>query len=173
MSRRSLNDHTLYTLTTTSSDTPFHRKLMKKYDRWTVICFIIGLINIFSASWMLIAPSHWYYNLPVGIPESGPLNIHFIRDIGCMFLLLGCGLWIGGFLLIEFRLPLFTMNTSFYILHMLVHIHEIVSGRMRMGIFWTDLPGVYVPAVVTFILNIILIRKNKSSTIQQQILFQN
>ena len=83
---------------------------------------------------MLISPEHWYYNLPAGIPASGPLNIHFGRDVGCAFLMLGCGLLVGGVFLIEFRLPLFTMNTVFYLLHMLVHIHEVVSGRLGIGI---------------------------------------
>ncbi|CAF1173594.1 unnamed protein product [Adineta steineri] len=167
MSGSLLSDQSLFS---SPMNTSCRRESHYKYDRWTIIFFIIGLINILSAIWMLIAPKHWYYNLPAYVPESGPLNIHFIRDIGCIFLLLGCGLWIGGFFLIEFRLPLFTMNTSFYILHMFVHIHEIVSGRLRLGIFWTDLPGVYFPAILTFALNIILIRKymvlSKSKTRQ-------
>ncbi|CAF3697370.1 unnamed protein product [Rotaria sp. Silwood1] len=162
MNRRSLSDQSLFR--PSSSKKAISTKSSNSYDRWTVICFVIGLINILSALWMLIAPVHWYYNLPAGVPESGPLNVHFIRDIGCIFLLLGCGLLVGGFFLIEFRLPLFTMNTAFYMLHMFVHIHEIVSGRLRMGIFWIDLPGVYFPAVLTFSLNIILIRKYMASS---------
>jgi hypothetical protein len=112
---------------------------------------------------MIIAPEHWYYNLPA-VPESGPLNSHFVRDIGCIFLLLACGLIVGGFILPEFSLPLFTMNTLFYTLHMFVHIHEIISGRLRMKIFWTDLPGIYFPALLTFELNIFLIRKYIASS---------
>ena len=129
---------------------------------WRFIFLLFGFLNLISALWMLISPEHWYYNLPVGIPESGPLNIHFIRDIGCIFLLLGCALVMGAFSRIEFRLVLFTMNTSFCLLHMCVHIHELVSGRLRMGIFWTDLPSIYLPALLMLILNIILIRQYQS-----------
>jgi hypothetical protein len=162
MNRRSLSDQALYS--SAPIKTTVYEKPSYSYDRWTVIFLVIGLIDIFSAAWMLIAPAHWYYNLPGGVPQTGPLNIHFIRDIGCIFLLLGCGLLVGSFFLIEFRLPLFTMNTVFYILHMFVHIHEIVSGRLRMGIFWTDLPGIYVPALLTLGLNIVFIRKYVASS---------
>ncbi len=62
---------------------------------------MIDLINIFNALWILIAPEHWYYNLLASVPESGPLNIHFIRDIGCIFLILGCGLLVGDFFLVN------------------------------------------------------------------------
>ncbi|CAF3253059.1 unnamed protein product [Rotaria socialis] len=158
MNRRSLSDQSLFSPTRTNRVAKI--KSGNLHDRWTVICYVIGLINILSAVWMLIAPEHWYYNLPVGVPEPGPLNIHFIRDIGCTFLVLGFGLLAGGFYFIEFRLPLFTMNTLFYMFHMSVHIHEVVSGRLRMGIFWNDLPSIYLPAVVTLGLNIILIRKH-------------
>ena len=162
MNRRSLSDQSLFS--SSSTNRTVYAKSSYVYDRWTLICFVIGLLNILNAVWMLITPEHWYYNLPAGVPESGPLNVHFIRDIGCIFLILGCGLLVGGSFLIEFRLPLFTMNTLFYMLHMFVHIHEIVSGRLRMGIFWIDLPGIYLPAMLTFGLNIILIRKYMPSS---------
>ena len=55
----------------------------------------------------------------------------------------------AGFYL-SYRLPLFTMNTAFYILHMFVHVHEVVSGRVRLSMFWVDLPGVYIPTIITF-----------------------
>lgn len=162
MNRRSLSDQSLYSAA--SARTSVSRTLSTSYDRWTLVFFVIGLVNILSASWMLIGPEHWYYNLPAGVPESGPLNVHFIRDIGCIFLLLGGGLLVTAFIFIEFRLPLFSMNTLFYTLHMFVHIHEIVSGRLRMGIFWADLPGIYFPALITFILNIVLIRKYRMAS---------
>ncbi|CAM4809377.1 unnamed protein product [Rotaria magnacalcarata] len=95
MNRRSLCDQSL--LSPTRTKRVPNVKSGNLHDHWTVICYMIGLINILSAVWMLIAPEHWYYNLPVGVPESGPLNIHLIRDIGCTFLVLGFGLLAGGF----------------------------------------------------------------------------
>lgn len=34
---------------------------------------------------MLIAPGDWYRAVP-GVPFTGPPNLHFVRDIGCAYL---------------------------------------------------------------------------------------
>ncbi|CAF3234255.1 unnamed protein product [Rotaria sp. Silwood2] len=158
MNRRSLSAESLRSSKIPVRKSKYASSISKVYDRWTIICLVIASINILNALWMLIAPEHWYYNLPAGVPEFGPSNIHFIRDIGCIFFLLGIGLIFAAFYL-SYRLPLFTMNTAFYVLHMLVHVHEVVSGRIRLSMFWVDLPGVYIPAVVFFILNIFMIKQ--------------
>ncbi|CAF1065598.1 unnamed protein product [Didymodactylos carnosus] len=102
-----------------------------------------------------------------GVPESGPLNVHFVRDVGCIFFISGVGLLIAAFS-IEYRLPLFTINTSFYMMHMFVHIHEVISGRLRPGIFWTDLPGIYLPAAITMTLNVFMIKKKSKQIDEHQ-----
>jgi hypothetical protein len=52
---------------------------------------------------------------------------------------------------------------------MFVHIHEVVSGRIRLSMFWVDLPGVYIPAIVVFILNIFMIKQYRSEDKVQSI----
>jgi hypothetical protein len=47
---------------------------------------------------------------------------------------------------------------------MLVHIHEVVSGRVRLSMFWVDLPLVYIPAIISLVLNIILIKQFQSKS---------
>ncbi|CAF3503246.1 unnamed protein product [Adineta steineri] len=161
MNRRSLSAESLHSSRISGQAYKPLASNSKVYDRWTIICIIIASIGILHGFWMLIAPEHWYHNLPAGVPEFGPFNVHFVRDLGCISFLLGAGTLIAGFYPI-YRLPLFTMNTAFYILHMLVHVHEVVSGRVRLSMFWVDLPGVYVPAVVFFILNIFLIKQARN-----------
>ena len=121
----------------------------------------MATLNILHGLWAVFTPEHWYHNLPAGVPEYGPLNVHFIRDLGAVFVLLGIGLIFAG-LYLSFRLPLFTMNTLFYFAHMLVHVHEVVSGRVRLGMFWVDLPAVYFPAILTLVLNVFLIRTTRT-----------
>lgn len=168
MNRRSLSAESLNSPKTTIHTSNHSPTVSKNYDRWTIICLIIASINILNGLWMLIAPKHWYYNLPASVPVFGPLNYHFIRDIGCVFFLLGVGLVIAAFYP-SYRLPLFTMNTAFYFLHMLVHVHEVVSGRVRLSMFWVDLPGVYIPALITFILNIFMIKQFQTKGMIQHI----
>jgi len=160
MNRRSLSAEALNS-SPSSSSKPQPTSTKKTSDRWTIVCMIIGLTNVLNALWMLIAPAHWFYNLPFNVPAFGPLNYHFIRDLGAIFLLTGVGLLHAGYYPI-YRVPLFTVNTAFYVLHMCVHIFEVVSGRVELSMFWTDLPGVYVPAIICSILNIILIRQNQN-----------
>lgn len=160
MNRRSASAEAL----NSSSPSPIPQSYVtprKLTDRWTIICMIISLINLVNGLWMLIAPKHWYYNLPFNVPEFGPLNYHFIRDLGAVFFLLGIALIHAGYFPI-YRIPLFTVNTAFYVAHMCVHIFEVVSGRVRLSMFWIDLPGVYIPAIIYLILNIILIRQNQN-----------
>ncbi|CAM4797778.1 unnamed protein product [Rotaria magnacalcarata] len=148
MNRRSLSAESLNPLQEPVTTNTNLSLKSKSYDRWAVICLIIAALNILHSLWVIIAPVHWYHNLPAGVPEFGPVNVHFIRDLGCVFLLLGVGLVFAAFK-VPYRLPLFTMNTAFYILHMFVHIHEVVSGRIRL-------------AIIFFILNIFMIKHHQN-----------
>ena len=49
---------------------------------------------------MLARPEIWYYSIP-GVTGTGPLNLHFIRDIGCAYLVAAAGLC--GWLLVPGR----------------------------------------------------------------------
>ena len=60
--------------------------------RWDAFTIVRGLCDVSTrdnGAWMLWDPIHWYHTLPAAVPDSGPLNEHFVRDIGCAFTLLG------------------------------------------------------------------------------------
>jgi hypothetical protein len=44
------------------------------FDAWTIVLGFFALGNFFNAFWMLGFPVHWYFNLPAGVPDFGPLN---------------------------------------------------------------------------------------------------
>ena len=54
-----------------------------------VIFWIFGIGSLLNGLWMLLAPSSWYYGLPAAVPDTGPLNLHFVRDIGAALITLG------------------------------------------------------------------------------------
>ena len=57
---------------------------------------ILGLGLASNAVWMLAGPASWYVRVP-GVTEAGPANMHFIRDIGCAYLVAGLGLlWLAA-----------------------------------------------------------------------------
>ena len=51
----------------------------------------LGLALAANGLLMLFDPAGWYAVAP-GVPETGPLNPHFVRDIGCACILTGFAL---------------------------------------------------------------------------------
>ena len=51
---------------------------------------VVGLFHLVNGIAMIVAPDVWYANTP-GVSFTGPINIHFIRDIGLAFAASGAG----------------------------------------------------------------------------------
>jgi len=116
-------------------------------DVWTVILSFFGFGNIAHGIWMLVDPVHWYETLPAGVPDFGPLNEHFVRDIGCAFSVLGGAVALSAFLP-RWRVAACGAMAAFLSLHALVHVLDTMRGLVGPEHWWIDLPGVYVPALV-------------------------
>ena len=56
---------------------------------------ILGAFHVGNGVFMLAAPHAWYVAIP-GVMDTGPLNHHFIADIGLVFLASGTGLALGA-----------------------------------------------------------------------------
>jgi hypothetical protein len=119
-----------------------------------------GSLGVANAAWMLIAPGHWYQELPAGVPDTGPLNPHFVRDIGCAFLAVGAAQIWAAFDRRN-RLPLVSVSALFLVLHALLHVHDTLRGLLDAGHWWMDLPGVYLPAVVLLVAVFACARPNR------------
>ncbi len=118
-----------------------------RFDAWTIVLGLFALGNLANALWMLADPVHWYQNLPAGVPDFGPLNEHFVRDIGCIYFLMGAVLAAGA-LLVRWRLAACAVTTLFYVLHAAVHVIDTRRGLVGPEHWWIDVPGVYLPAVI-------------------------
>jgi hypothetical protein len=55
---------------------------------------LVALVYLGNGVHMLVDPSHWYASIP-GVTASGPMNVHFIRDIGFIYLLSGAAFAFG------------------------------------------------------------------------------
>jgi hypothetical protein len=117
------------------------------FDAWTVVLGLFGASNLGNGLWMLADPVHWYFHLPAGVPDFGPANEHFIRDIGCIFVLLGAGL-LWAAVVPRWRVPACLAAAGFAVLHALVHVVDTLRGLVGPEHWTIDLPGVYVPAVL-------------------------
>jgi hypothetical protein len=121
------------------------------FDYWTIVLGLFALSNLANGVWMLADPVHWYENLPAAVPDFGPLNEHFIRDIGCAFFLLGAALAVGAFVP-SWRLPACAASAAFFGMHALVHVLDTMRGLVGPQHWSIDLPGVYLPTVILIIL---------------------
>ncbi len=116
-------------------------------DAWTLVIAVIALGSVSNGIWMLLAPGHWYVQIPAGVPDTGPLNVHFVRDIGCAFLSVGVALaWAA--LRPDLRRPLVSIACFFYLAHALLHVHDTLRGIVDADHWLLDLPGVYLPALI-------------------------
>jgi hypothetical protein len=126
-------------------------------DPWAWALGVFGLVNLANAAWMLAAPGDWYARLPAAVPDTGPFNAHFVRDIGSAFAMMGFAL-VAGALWPAWRVPALVLTTLFYVLHALVHVTDTLAGRLPPTHWTIDLPGVYLPAAVLVVVTALAAR---------------
>jgi hypothetical protein len=131
-------------------------------DPWALVLGIAAVGNVAFAAWMLASPEHWYFNLPARVPGTGPLNEHFVRDIGCVFLLMGLGLAVAARRR-AYRVPVLLGVTGWYVLHALVHIYDTARGLLGPEYWGIDLPGVYLPALLLVGITLVIQRSERST----------
>jgi hypothetical protein len=115
---------------------------------WLLLVF--GLISLGNAAWMLVAPLHWYYELPAEVPDFGPFNPHFVRDIGCAFATIAVAFVWAAFAPGR-RYALAFVGTFFYVAHALVHVFDTLRHAVEPEHVLIDFPGVYLPAIVLIV----------------------
>ncbi|MCW5889790.1 MAG: hypothetical protein KIT14_04490 [bacterium] len=126
-------------------------------DPWRWGLAIAAVANLANAAWMLVEPADWYARLPAGVPDTGPLNVHFVRDIGSAFAMMGVALGWAAFRP-ALRAPFLALTALFYVLHALVHVTDTLAGRLPPSHWLVDTPGVYAPAVVMIVLAVLATR---------------
>lgn len=110
---------------------------------------VLGLSLLANGLFMLVAPEPWYHLIP-GVPETGPFNPHFVRDIGCAYGVAGGSLlW----LLREARAwPAAFAGGIFLALHALTHVYDALQGRITPEHLASDAVAVLLPAVLVLVL---------------------
>ena len=102
---------------------------LRALDAWGWTFFVVGVAMLANALWMLAGPMHWYTELPAAVPDTGPFNPHFVRDIGCAFFSVGIALIWAAFSK-RFRLPLVSVAAVFLGAHALLHIYDTLRGAL-------------------------------------------
>lgn len=113
----------------------------------TIVFALFALGNLANGLWMLVSPAHWYINLPANVPGTGPLNEHFVRDIGCVFTLIGLALGWAAFVP-RARLAAMVFAAGFSFAHAVVHVYDTTRGLLPPSQWMTDLIPIHLPSVV-------------------------
>jgi hypothetical protein len=135
----------------------------KSDNNWKLIFGLFAVSNILLGAWMLVDPIHWYNNLPANVPATGPANEHFIRDVGCVFAVMGIALAVAA-VRPAHRLPTLIGVTAWYVAHALVHVLDTVRGLLPSDQWLVDLPGVYGSALLLIGITIALKRSEAVSS---------
>lgn len=100
-----------------------------------------------NALYMLADPAGWYGTIE-GVPDTGPYNPHFVRDIGVAYLT--CALAAAASARwLHHAFALMGVVTVFLGLHTGLHIWDMAAGRLPLDHLLIDAPGVLGPALVT------------------------
>jgi hypothetical protein len=132
-------------------------------DRLAIGLWLLAILNLANGLWMIGDPSRWFTDLPAAVPDFGPYNEHFVRDVGAAFVAMAAALALAARRPAA-RLPLVGVVAVFYGLHAAAHVYDTVRGAVDPHHWWTDLPGVYLPAVLFAVLVLWLARAPVAAT---------
>ena len=114
-----------------------------------VLALLLATALAATAGFMLFAPGVWYIHFP-GAAETGPYNPHFVRLLGCVFAVGAAVLAVYGLRRKDPPASGLVAFAAFVAADALIHLWEIDAlGAHAWAALLRDLPGVYLPAVLT------------------------
>ncbi|MGH9509746.1 MAG: hypothetical protein ACRD2M_07410 [Terriglobales bacterium] len=99
---------------------------------------VLGAGSVVNGLWMLAVPAHWFATIP-GATDTGPLNPHLVRDYGICYLIVGAAIMTG--LARGFPYGLHIAITAFFTGHALLHVADILAGRLATHHWTMDFPA--------------------------------
>ncbi|MCR9277026.1 MAG: hypothetical protein NXH85_03555 [Pseudomonadaceae bacterium] len=110
------------------------------------IACLLGLAMLANGVFMTLAPEAWYWAVP-GVPDRGPFNQHFVRDIGFIYALGGVA-FVYGALFAQNRTFLWALPAAWLTVHAAFHVWEVIVGICGPEALVEDFAGVTVPALL-------------------------
>jgi hypothetical protein len=122
---------------------------------WTLA--VLGALAALNGAWALFGAGHWFARVAA---DTGPLNVHFVRDVGAAYLTAGASL-LGAAFRPAWRAPLTAAAACFLSLHALGHVFETAVGQLGSHHWLEDAPGVFLPALLVSALAYRFIRESE------------
>lgn len=115
----------------------------------------MALGNFVNGIWMLYGPNDWYVRLPGRVPDFGPMNEHFVRDLGCVFVALGV-VSVKGALEPAWRKGALFVMQLWFVPHAAVHLFDTIRGHVALEHLYIDIPLCYGPPLLIGFLQFVL-----------------
>lgn len=112
-----------------------------------ILTYILAAVMAGNGVYMFVDPPGWYAAVP-GVPDTGPLNLHFVRDIGIAYVTAGAALaWsaLGAGWHASALAALFIGG------HSLLHIGETIGGHHH-DVILNEIAAVHLPAVLAVVI---------------------
>lgn len=112
-----------------------------------ILTLILAALMAANGVYMFVDPPGWYAAVP-GVPDTGPLNLHFVRDIGIAYFTasaaLGWSAFGGGW-------RAAALGALFLGGHALLHAGETAMGHHH-NVILNELAAVHLPAVLAVVI---------------------
>lgn len=112
---------------------------------------LLGAGAVANGLYMLATPDAWFHHGPPGVTHTGPMNAHFVRDVGVAFVVVGGGLLWSAANLQRCR-PMHMLVLAFFGGHAALHVYDILSGGLPESHWRLDALGVFAPAIMLAVL---------------------
>jgi hypothetical protein len=118
-----------------------------------ILAFILAALMAANGVYMFADPPGWYAAVP-GVPDTGPLNHHFVRDIGIAYFTAGVALAWSAF---GAGWRASALAALFIGGHALLHVGETVMGHHH-DVMVSQILGVHLPAVFAAVISFLQAR---------------
>lgn len=115
-----------------------------------ILTLILAALMAANGVYMLADPPGWYAAVP-GVPDTGPLNVHFVRDIGIAYFTAGAALAWSAF---GAGWRAAALAALFIGGHSLLHLGETILGQHH-DVIVNELVAVHLPAVLVLAISIL------------------
>jgi heme/copper-type cytochrome/quinol oxidase subunit 2 len=128
--------------------------------KWmVVVLWIIAVMDIVTGIEMFFFPAAWFFRLVPGVTETGPFNGHLVMDGGTFFLAVGIGLAAAALNPRRNAIAVVVAAVA-GIMHSILHVYSHAAGLLSSHHMFTEVFGIYVPAIVLIVIAINLYRRS-------------
>lgn len=116
---------------------------------WRGLAILMALGLALNGAAMLLTAGQWYAVVP-GVAQTGPLNSHFVNDIGAAFLAAALSFAFAAW---QRERRLLLPGAAFLWLHAGLHLIDALSfGHAHGEILTVEITGIHLPALIAILL---------------------